>query len=78
MAVQPGLCRTWSETPKTGFLRTRLKYNCQLIGVGNMTDNAELEMMASKPVTDFAFEVNGYGALPKIKNILAYRTCECK
>ena len=23
--VQPGLCRTWSETPKTGFLRTRLK-----------------------------------------------------
>ena len=24
--VQPGLCRTWSETPKTGFLTTRLKY----------------------------------------------------
>ena len=24
MAVQPGLGRTWSETPKTGFLRTRL------------------------------------------------------
>ena len=26
VAVQPGLCRTWSETLKTGFLRTRLKY----------------------------------------------------
>ena len=26
-AVQPGLCWTWSETPKTGFLRTRLIYN---------------------------------------------------
>ena len=26
VAVQPGLCRTWSETPKTGFLTTRLKY----------------------------------------------------
>ena len=26
MVVQPGLCRTWSETPKTGFLTTRLKY----------------------------------------------------
>ena len=25
VAVQPGLCRTWSETPKTGFLMTRLK-----------------------------------------------------
>ena len=24
LAVQPGLCRTWSETPKTGFLTTRL------------------------------------------------------
>ena len=26
MAVQPGLCRTWSETPKTGFITTRLNY----------------------------------------------------
>ena len=25
VAVQTGLCRTWSETPKTGFLTTRLK-----------------------------------------------------
>ena len=25
VAVQPGLCRTRSETPKTGFLTTRLK-----------------------------------------------------
>ena len=27
MAVQPGLCRTWSETPKTGFLTSRLIWN---------------------------------------------------
>ena len=26
MTVQPGLCRTWSETPKTCFLTTRLNY----------------------------------------------------
>ena len=26
MAVQPGLCGTWSETPKTGFLTTRLNF----------------------------------------------------
>ena len=25
MAVKPGLCLTWSELPKTGFLTTRLK-----------------------------------------------------
>ena len=24
VAVQPDLCQTWSETPKTGFLTTRL------------------------------------------------------
>ena len=24
VAVQPGLCRTWLETKKTGFLATRL------------------------------------------------------
>ena len=24
VAVQPGLCQNWSETPKKGFLRTRL------------------------------------------------------
>ena len=24
VAVQPGLCGAWSETPKTDFLRTRL------------------------------------------------------
>ena len=28
MGVQTGLCRTWSETPKTGFLTTRLKLSC--------------------------------------------------
>lgn len=39
-----------------------------------MTDKAELEQMASKP--EFAFEVNGYSALPKIRDILAYKTCE--
>ena len=25
VVVQPGLCQTWSENPKTGFLTTRLK-----------------------------------------------------
>ena len=25
MVVQPGLCLTWSETPKTGFLSTWLR-----------------------------------------------------
>ena len=28
VAVQPGLCRTRSKTPKTGFLTTRLIWKC--------------------------------------------------
>ena len=28
VTVQPGLCGTWSETPKTGFLTTRLIWAC--------------------------------------------------
>ena len=31
VVVQPGLCRTWSETPKTGFPITRLI--CQILTV---------------------------------------------
>ena len=31
VAVQPGLCRTSSETPKTGFLTTRLIYVCVIM-----------------------------------------------
>ena len=26
VVLQPGLCQTWSESPKTGFLTTRLIY----------------------------------------------------
>ena len=26
VVIQPGLCQTWLETPKTGFLTTRLIY----------------------------------------------------
>ena len=26
MALQPGLCQTWSETPQKGFITTQLKY----------------------------------------------------
>ena len=32
VTVQPGLCRTWSDTPKTGFHMTRLIFEVILIG----------------------------------------------
>lgn len=51
-----------------------MKFYSHILGVGNQTDKAELELLASKP--EFAFEVNGYSALPKIQDILTYKTCE--
>ena len=30
VAVQPGLCGTWSETPKTGFLTTKLIFGFEV------------------------------------------------
>ena len=31
VVVQPGLCRTWSGTPKTGFLTTRLNLSFRIV-----------------------------------------------
>ena len=42
MAVQPGLCRTWSETPKTGFLTTRLIFESSRLRFVNGTDLVQL------------------------------------
>ena len=39
VAVQLGLCRTRSETPKTGFLRTRLKSLCKRWCLGEDVDD---------------------------------------
>ena len=34
VGLQPGLCLTWSETLKTGFIRTRLNYGADETGCG--------------------------------------------
>ena len=40
VAVQPSLCGTWSETPRTGFLKTRLIWLISLQPAG------EVEMLS--------------------------------
>ena len=45
MVVQPGLCGTWSDTPKTGFLTTRLKPLLQLKGCPSEDVSKEAEDM---------------------------------
>ena len=37
VATQAGLCQTWSETPKTGFLASRLKF-CMIMVVATNKD----------------------------------------
>ena len=39
MTVQPGLCMTWSETPKTGFLTTRLILPLKISLLITLSDN---------------------------------------
>ena len=42
VAVQPGLCMTWSKTPKAGFLTTRLNYkeSCPVLKKVNVAVSA--------------------------------------
>ena len=39
VTVQAGLCRTWSEIPKTGFLASRLKHKMKLNVCNGMPNN---------------------------------------
>ena len=46
MAVQPGLCRTWSKTPKTGFLTTRLIVCLKMLEIRNRPGRLEAPLIA--------------------------------
>ena len=46
MAVQPGLSRTWSETPKTGFLITRLILHKLSLGEATVLNHNSLKSSA--------------------------------
>ena len=48
------------------------------IGVGQLIDREELDNIASKPTDQYAFTVNNYDALMRIKKLLAMKTCEGK
>ena len=55
VVVQPAYCQTWSETPKTGFLTTRLKYNLYIHSEGENdtgTDKQQRTTMELPPRTD--------------------------
>ena len=51
VVAQPGLCGTWSETPKTGFLRTRLI--CDFLILVHEPDNFLLPVTESKSNNTF-------------------------
>ena len=47
--AQTGLCRTWSETPKTGFLPSRLIFNDAIFS--RYLDNNLLELIPDGSLT---------------------------
>ena len=51
VAVQPGLCRTWSETPKTGFFTTRLKYRPCIVSTSCTGSHIESSMQNETDLT---------------------------
>ena len=46
VAVQPGLCRTWSETPKTGFLNTRLILSTHTLLQFDLTQSFQASLLS--------------------------------
>ena len=72
VVVQPGLCRTWSETPKTGFFRTRLislktitiaRLCNLLVFYGSKDDNSSMKncvIMQTSPCNEYPFTPHFY------------------
>ena len=47
VAAQAGLCQPWSQTPKTGFLVTRLKYEYILRPIFRLATRSRLKLNLS-------------------------------
>ena len=60
MTAQPGLCRTWSETPKTGFLTTRLIFNH--LSVAKDSKIYELDSKRKRNIPDANQKIFGRGS----------------
>ena len=73
MAVQPGLCGTWSEIPKTGFLTTRLIF-LQINTEASMKRLSRPDNALSEP--EMGPQFNGY--VPPGMTSPDYRTLELR
>ena len=51
MTVQAGLCHTLSETPRTGFLASRLSVMCCNEVKGCMTRRADISISTTRPLS---------------------------
>ena len=69
VTAQPGLCRTKSETPKTGFLRTRLNFKYSYLG---------LIVGFYARLRDKATGVYTKGFVPKVKSMQGCKNPKCR
>lgn len=74
IVITDGVSRLPQNTIGTADLVHKSGVEVFAIGVGNEPDVTELRYIASRP--EFVFQVNGYGALSHIENILAVKACE--
>ena len=57
MLAQPGLYQTWSETPKAGFLTTRLKYSKFLLSYEFLDGETEKDKAVVDMVLEQAYDL---------------------
>ena len=78
MAVQTGLCRTWSETPKAGFLTTRLHkkatnerpaINCLFFITNHVSDLERLMRILYKQTLSSSFKFYTFFAICKVNQL---------
>ena len=81
MTAQPGLCQTWSETPKTGFIATRLILkemanialnNWLLISKNLHCFSLHLHLLNAFPFQPDRYEKTGFLAYVKTKTRISF------
>ena len=75
IVITDGLSHRQGDTAVEAALTRNDGIHVFAIGVGSLADKDELINIASLPSDDYMFQVDSYGALSRIREILAIKAC---